>query len=456
MSYSSQTVFFFTEVGGANRLSPKATPGWVNLKDDAFPANMTAWTQGDGPFGTITFTDRWVDGSGVTTVTASGTGVCITVPGPGDNMGSLASPMSYFSLAANQVYRIRARMNSTQSSPGHTPLWDFVIENYDGTTGYNLYGYDYVNFDNEGGANSVITTTSGTWYTMYWAPSAVDTVQWNDSVKGLFVAAYAANKDPRVRFRVLDLAAVTATQSQNKSGTICMQELVIDAIPLSKIKVVQNVINLTEMYKNDPSSASVTAPAKTDVQVVTLIGTTISFWNDSTQFSNPQYMRLTPSGIGTASDGSKAELIEISPATDNRMTFGDWATYGDNYPIPWKSNKVYRVQVAVSAPDSVSALHPYDVIFMSMDSPTNENNAESMLSSNKAIGSPKNAAAQTYTFFHNTGNETRSATAALHNLRWRVRFANSPSLGFPSGTDTNNIGKVDVRTLKVDEITFTP
>lgn len=228
-AYTSQTVFFFSAKSTADRLSQVFAP----IKADKFGFGGSQFWSASKIDG-AGHTDWSMDSPGDLTTTSVG-GMCFVVGAnggtvlTGNNLGSLSSPMPYFSLAKNMVYRIRMQMSGSNVGPGATPFWDFVLENYDPATGrgLNLYAMDTLIFDNVGGADSI--TANGMLVTMYWTPAAVATAQWNNATTGLFTATYAANRDPRLRFRVLDLDGNAASQSNVKGGTLCIQSLTIDA-----------------------------------------------------------------------------------------------------------------------------------------------------------------------------------------------------------------------------------
>jgi len=448
-AYTSQTVFFYSAKSTADRLSQVYTP---IIPTDKF---TTFWSANK------------VDGSGTTdwsgnlTTTSVG-GMCFVVGAgggtvlTGNNMGSLASRMPYFSLAKNMVYRIRLQMNGSQMGPGATPFWDFVLENYETSTGrgLNLYSMDTLVFDNVGGANSV--TANGMLVTMYWTPAAVATAQWNNSTTGLFTAQYAANKDPRLRFRVLDLDDLAASQSNTKGGTLCIQSLSIDASDISMCRVLKNLYTANTMVKNGTTGGNV------EVLALNPENATIVFAGGNvtcTGFDHWNGFAPAPGGE-ISHNGQLLESVEVRPATDTIYGEGaPWATssWADNWPIAWKSGQILRLQVGLSAPNANSVTHPWDAIFLSFATLTNEVNMDSFVTTNKGIATPQMGTPQTYTAFYWTQKETIAADAQFHNLRWRVRFINHPAAFFPSGnpiTDAVNVGGVTCSSVKVDQVTF--
>jgi hypothetical protein len=440
----SKDVFFYTDntYSGGSASNPT---GWNRLSGTppsqfdqvVFDAKTYNW-YADGLFGNVT------------TSTYAGKGVCLNVTPTGANFGALRSVQPYFQLTANTVYCIRATMNCTQASPGKTPFWDFILENWNGNvaTGMNLYGMDTFFLDNEGGANAVITTAQGTELKMYWAPLPYQAPQWNDATNGAFRANCDAVNDPCLRFRVLDVDSNTALLNNLKSGGICLLSVVVEAIPDANLVAVAGAppVNITV-----PADVPQTGEGG-NMLAAGLLGSICNFADTAV----PNTLKITPLVGGYA-----AELVEIRPATNRQYVFPG-NTILDDWPIAWQANKIYKLEVELSAPDANSAAHPYDVMWLSIEPPTNEVITESFITATAgpagtvSIGMPKFAAVpapQKYSMFYYSGNGTQSAVSQLHNLRWRVRFANASNLNMPLGTDVNNNnGSVRLHSVKVSVV----
>lgn len=431
---TSSTVLFYTDnyANGFNRLS-QTTKSWTFENKEVF--FNKCWAVSEGFYGACT-THTWP---------ASGTGVCFEVAKTGNNWGSVASPLGFLTLSPNTLYRVRAKMNCSQVAPGHTPFWDMVVENnYDAVLkkGLNLYSMDQIFLDNVGGANSVVSSTNGTDLTMYFAPSAVSTPQLNDAKAGLFSTTYSANKDARVRFRVLDVDSNTALLNDQKYGAICLQQIQIDSIPISKITTTP-IYTISSFKRN------------TDTTNTSLNNTEVSGYVGPSIVFNSGTLTITPNGSGTSS-----ELITITPANDTDKAGGvapvftaPYTNMSDEWPIPWVANRVYELDVTLVAPTSNDQSHPWDAMWMGFDCPTNEVNCETVITSVKAIASPRTSAS-VYKMWYCAQNETAMSNAAFHVLRWRIRFGNNTSLNFPSASDTTNVGAVRLTNLKVSTVTF--
>lgn len=428
---SSSTVLFYTDnyPGGYNRLSlySRIPPCHDNCENFF----NKSWKISEGPFGNVT-THTWP---------ASGTGICLEVAKNGENYASVASPMEFLTLSPNSLYKIRLTINSSQIAPGHTPFWDIVIENaYDPVLkkGLNLYAMDAFFLDNVGGANSIIGTTSGTEVTLYWAPAAVNTPQFNNTKTGAFSPTYSANKDARVRFRVMDVDSNAALINDQKYGAICLMNICISSIPMSKLNEVSTLVDIT-----NPASNAAKPAGTGNMEVHSYLGASVVFSGGA--------LTITPNGAGVSN-----ELVTVTPSasTDGGMNPAyPFTNMADEWPIPWLSNKLYEMTVDLSAPTAADEAHPFDVIWLGMDTPTNEVNCESYVTSVKGIASPKVGTPQSYTFFYNTQNETLSSYAQLHFLRWRLRFGNSTAVNFPNFTDLTNTGAVRIHRVRVRQVT---
>jgi len=448
-AFTSQTVFFYSAKSQADRLSQVYAP----VKNDKF---TTFWSANKvDSSGTIDWMGNLTSTSvgGLCLIAGANGGTQLT----GDNMGSLASPMPYFSLTKNVVYRIKLMMNGSQLVTGATPFWDFILENYNPATGMglNAYSMDTLVFDNTGGANSV--TAAGMVLTMYWTPAAVQVAQWNGASTGIYQSKYAANKDPRLRFRILDLDSVPAAFSNVKGGTLCIQNLIIDQSDLGMCRVLKNLYNASTVVQNNGFGTG-------NVEVMSLNpeNVTVTWGSGTVTVKGFDHWNGFPPAPGgeLAHNGQLLEIIEIRPAKD--LTYGDGppfatSSWADNWPIAWKSGQILRLQVGISAPDANSVTHPMDAIFLSFATMTNEVNMDTFVTTNQGLATPQQGAPQTYQAFFYTSKETVAPDAQYHNLRWRIRFINHPSTLFPSGNpilDGVNTGGEMVSSVKVDQVTF--
>jgi len=461
--YSSKTVFFYTDNGGMNRLSGggawQKAPIKVGSGTDLTGVNkFTSWFWAKDQA-------QWSVGSGgsVTTHTynASG-GMCLDIAGAqtAQNTVDLLSPYQYFTLAKNKLYRLTLKMNGSQLSPGATPLWDFIIQNAkpgDNTVGWNLYAQDTMLYDNTGfgGQNTVLNTTNGTDYIIYFAPAAVQADQWNDATTGAFAPANTAQIQPLCEFRLLDYPSDAQGAGQTKSGAVCIQQLTVEQADITRVVKQSSLVNIT-------SFAQATSSGGGNAEAYSLFNaalSTISFSGGAITVT-PGTTAVTVTGYGSVT-GQDLEGTEIRPASD--LTFGDPlsapTSYLDNWPIKWNSGEVLRYQVDVIAPDASLVSAPWDAIMLNMQGLDSELLFESYMSSSQNLASPKATASTTYQVFlqtlkapSNSGDATIAAKYA--QLRWVLRFFNTPTAQFPSWTSASakNKSPIKVTGLRVDKV----
>jgi hypothetical protein len=431
-AFSSQTVFFYTANNENDRLSggdpfkpvdpakpvDKITKFWKSLEWNAMGATGTNFS--------LT----------TSTVAGVGSGICFSTPLRAQNWGSLASAYPYFNLAANQVYRIKLKMSGSQATGGKTPYWNFILENFDESASngtMNLYIFSDAVYDVQGGANAVLATP-GT-VTMYWAPPAVGTTQWNDAATGAFTSARDKGNDPRLRFRTIDVDG--AGEGELRSGNLCIQEIEVAAAPLTRVQTVGTaLVNITNFV-----DAKGTATSGKNVQFTPLAGSTATFSGGAVT-------------IAPTTAGQTLELATLGPSTDGTFT-GNPNTVSDRdeYPIKWVAGKILRMQVDMTAPTTADENSPWDAFCFLFLSWTNEVNTETYITSNAKLGSPRVGTTSTYTTFQYTGNGTKTTTPEFDRLRWEIRFFNSTSVNFPSGATTNT-GGVKITRVNVQEVTF--
>lgn len=443
-SYSQKSLLFYSTNNDYDKLSGAL---WTQTKSEAPKPNGTWKPEG------------WTAGVTSSTWSSTGSGLCIIAPLAGANVAEFVSPAPYFNLTKNSVYRIKMQMNSTQGTVGKTPLWDLVIENTNatGTFGMMAYMMDTMFYDDpfNGGSNTVVNTSQGDWKSIYWTPAGVLTPQWDK----IFTSAYDNVNDPRLRFRILDVDGVG--MGQTKFGAICIQNIVVDSVPISRTRVVKNVIKIA-----NGGVVQANAGGTGNVEVQSLTGA-------------PQKLQVTYSGGAVtvkptatvvpasynngnglvSSTGQQFEFAEVHAAT----TADNFADSLDNWPISWEANVIYRLQVGLSAPSALDAAHPWDAIFMGFHSRTFELFADGFITSRDLLGSPAyivgsdgKVTPQLYTMFFSSGKGSKAASSNAR-LNWIVRFANTPAVSFPSNsatTDPINTGAVTVHSVQVDTVDF--
>lgn len=436
-TFTSEDVIFYTSNGGFDGFTGEMPP-YERVKQETFSGTVAGFA----------YTNY-----GATSGTAGGTALCIEGgadhPGTTENpdgayIGQWDSAYNYITVAANTVFNIRAYVNGSQTSAGHTPFWDMYVSNYvwDGSAmrGLNLFGGDAYIQDNRGGANSALSTSSGsgTLYQMWWTPLAIDTPQFTNSTSGAFIAANADGLGASVSFRMLD---VDAQNGKDKSGSLCLTTLIVDKWPLSSMRL----IGSSPIWSvNGGQFAAANASGTGTVLAETFVGT---------QFTYPSgNLLITPS---TASAG--VDVITITPGRnldwaiddDPATTQNEAQAIADNFPVAWQSDKLIMLTAEMAAPTATDASNPLDVILLGMDNPTNEVLMESFVTNEANFCATPKTTAATYRAFFWTHKVSVSTNAYHKFLRPRLFFYNSASL-----TKGNNTGATRVSKLAVQEVVF--
>jgi len=424
----------------------------------------------------LTVTNGWVTTTpfGPATYSSGTAGICmaVTALGPaGTSGGTIASWESPYGgasgvggiqLTQNSVWRLRLAMTTTQNTANLVPLWDVVITNLslDNTQGDFAYAADYDFLDNAGSANAIKGPSASNGlnqFDIWYTPSPVQAPQWTSTSTGAFKPSLDADNDMRITFRVL-VAGNAGYLGELDNGTICMTNLVIDRFDLSTISNSVNVYNL------NPIVSGING-----VSVVDVLGVASGLPGAG----STKDFTTTPLTIGPADPaGWLLELTVITPGdTTNPVpgtgAYGNGSPIVDNYPIPWVSNTLYRVQVGASAPTVGDETRGPDSLLLGFEVPTFEIFGSSYVTSSNFkdpllsyTGMPKNAASvspvgpQTYNLFFWSHSSTASGVAETNRIRWKVDVLNTDSFNRPNGTDVRNTGKVTINSVTVSKVTF--
>lgn len=422
-TYSMKSVFFYTDNDGADRLSGGEIP-------------VVEYTFEGGPMGW-----EWHLGAGVcSSSTAGGTALCIETGLTGINFGWWESPYGALPLVKNAVYRIRATVNSTQTTPYSVPFWDLNIQNFkvnpEGSNppwnGFNLYGCSYFWLDNVGGANAAFQTPNGQDFVVWWAPAPIDTAQFNDPNTGIFAAANAADKDGVFGYRILDNDDNPGIRASEKFGSLCLTNLQVHRFDLDQMQMIQ--AGLYDATMSDGAS-----------------GGTVYYdlYNSATAVFNAGVMTVTPTVSGRDS-----MLVQVQPGDfDNRWFVP--STLPDNYPVPWEAETLYQVTTDLSAPTEADATNAPGVFWVGADTPTNELiNLSWFTAGAGGCATPKTGTPQTYMSFFWSRNVTLDPTPEYMAFRPRIQVGNARTLGlvFPNN---DNSGAFNIHNMKVNKVTFT-
>lgn len=282
---------------------------------------------------------------------STGSGLCLSTPATGENMGQWYSQEELIPLVAESVWRIRMEVDSTQTTEGKVPLWGVLIENaHDMGDGvYGPFGYfgDYLFLDNMGGANAA-GTVGRTAFEVWFTPPAVQTAQWNDPDDGALATVNDGINDMRVIFRVMDNDSA-GINAQNDEGMICIENMRIDRYELDTLVVDEVVFQADSITSATFSATSLPADASNLA------------WTDG-------LIRARPSNPAVGWDNAVVQVFPGDEYAD--LSTGDGVT--DNWPIPWEANTLYQVISHWSATGETEQAYPPDFMRLGMDTPTNE------------------------------------------------------------------------------------
>lgn len=386
-------VMIWTDNEGADRLSIEAPTG-VLILDIDLSNNTPGWTPS-----TL--------GSTVT-MSADANGICVEVPAPGANIGWYSSGYGFADLVDNAVYQIQMEVTGSQTTAGLGPLWDVIIDNLsdDGFTyGGNVYFYDALFLDNEGGANAAAAGSIGrSDFEVWFTPPSVSLASWRDLSDGAFSTANDPHNDMRFQFRVLDGDETSGYGGELDLGQICLGGVVGYRYDLGDVvagaSVYNDAITDANVYQHD------------------LAGNTAFTFGAGG-------LTIGPSATDWGSD-----ISYVEPGN------GDFADVTDDYPIPWDTaDQLYMLEVNMKAADAASAASPPDVVQIGLDVGTNEliqlNGITAGARGLNKIGTPQVDSGTFVAFFY---SHTPSLTTAADYKRFRprIQILNSTALNFES------------------------
>jgi hypothetical protein len=406
-------VMIWTDNGGPDRLSTEVPTG-EKILDLDLTNNAPGW-------GTNTLKDT----AGTLTMSAGANGICVEVSAPGVNIGWYSSGYGFADLVDNAVYQVQMEVTGSQTTAGLGPLWDVIIDNLsdDGfTSGGNVYFYDALFLDNEGGANAA--SLGRTAFEVWFTPPSVNLASWRDLSTGAFSTANEPHNDMRFQFRVLDGDAASGYGGELDLGQICLGGVVVYRYDIG------DVVAGAAVYNDAITDANVYQHA--------LLGqTAFSF--------DAGGLTVGPSGSDWGTDISYVEPGD-----------GVFTDPTDDYPIPWNTaDQLYMLEVNMKAADAASAASPPDVIQIGVDVGTNEliqlNGITAGGRGLNKIGTPQETSGTFVAFFY---SHTPSLTTAADYKRFRprIQILNSTDLSFEGQTTTT--GDIVVESWSIKPVSF--
>jgi hypothetical protein len=420
-SWSMKNVMVYTESNGRDRLS--GDQGEIVL--DQEPSVALGWTS------SIIF-DNGIS-------LADNNGLCITSPpGEADQFALWTSPYGIVELVQSSVYRFRITLdsNGTALPAGQTPFWDFLIDNFNNAqTANNKYAADFMNWDNEGGANSVgLSTTTGRGiFDVFFTPPPVTADDWNDPTTGQFIASNDGNIDMRFSYRVID--AGPAVDDVNDFGTVCLRNIEVTRFDVDSLAPVG-----AALYEESNITASTHIGG-----FIVANSTTITFAGGS--------VTIAPNTTGPL--GTNAwdnEIATLDPG--NGIVFTTPAENIDNWPVKWEADTLLKATMSVQAPSAEAEANPIDAISLTWDTPTNEMLLRSeVYAATNNNGMPKLAAPTDYLSYFYTNNLTASPSAGAGEFdRIRMRVLLLLTVNINSGGSADNVGGVVIHSQKIEEV----
>jgi len=449
-TYSMKSVWFYTQDGGRDHLSPGLTPIYE------YP-------------GTYTATTGWrykqiVGGAGISGSNGSGSQFCITTvqSSTTDVLARWASPYgdhntAPLQLVANSAYRIRVTVSSSQTNVDNDPYWDLTVRNWDdnpvgsggfngGPTGGDGFGANFYFLSNVGGANAVTQSEGFKEFVFWWTPSPVSTAKWNDTSDtqpGPLAPSMLDWREFYIEFRILQSASNTGTNGARSSGTLCVRDVTVERVDMSAM---QNLTPSNPVY----NLTSITSAA------VNTTGGSSGGGLGFTPVISGGTLTITPSGAGAGASGQFVANAWPGDGTVDYSAGGQNAT-ADDFPCPMDPQTLYLVSMDLSAPSQNDMDHPPGVFWVGADCFTNELICLSWVTPvNFWHHAEPGLTPTTYKafFYSNYG----TAHGGLPEYSWysifrpRFQMGNDPGLA-PGGGETK-VGGIRIHNMRVDKVTF--
>jgi len=409
---------------GATYTAQNVTVYTVNNTSDGLSGGLVFTVEQNPDFNTGA-TNSW-SGSrlfGGTTGTfqaLSGSGLCLSsdaAPATASNT-QWTSPEQYVDLKDNTLYRVRANMNTTQTTVGQIPFWrlSYINDKTSGPTFQN-YGGQRFFLSGSGGAAGIGTPNGRSQFEVWIAPNPVSTAQWRDPSTGAFAPLYAGFEDFKLSFVMFD--SNNSIGSNTDSGTICLSSITVESVPAPSL-----IGSGTTVYSTPLNS--------TDHKFVNLGGT-----NTGNFVSGTAEMTLQEP---TSSGQSQGFVLQPNGTDNNGL-----------YPITWEGDVLYSLEadLRLKTPDTGD---PVQLITLVFNQPTTEQISDDYSWRGNAgymtkCASPTTTAA-TYRNFWYSNNV--STVAGLINgadgqrFQWLVQLFNNGALNLNRGGDTTVVDAVRV------------
>jgi len=453
-TYSAKSVWFYTDDGGHDRLSP----GNIQYQFPGDHANTSGWNYA-------------LLGGAVSQSNGTGMQFCFTTTAStsatDDKLATWQSPysgdpaLSTMELVANSAYKIRMVINGSQTDVTKVPYWDMTVNN-DGGEGHAPIASDFSNYrgrngfggnffflSNTGGANAAIQQTGGKPFIFWWCPSPVSTARWNDTTEtqtgyfggpGPYAPSMVTNRNAFVEFRVLQTASNAGANQIGPFGTLCLTDLTVERFDMSTMQVVTaNLYNATTITSTNTNADGGT-------------GT-----NYTASFSGGT-LTLTPTTAGSGPTGTF--LAQVGSGTSPAFSFSpETAQDHANYPCTMDPQSLYLVSMDLSAPTQSDMDHPPAQFWLGADCPTNELICLAWVTPvnfNHHAGPTLTPSTFKAFFYSNYASTPGAGFEWVSIFRPRFMLTNNGNLG--RGEDSqgalNKSGAIRIHNMKVDKVMF--
>lgn len=361
------------------------------------------WTTGN--------TNNWTSwnftsGGGTVGLANSAAGLCANASASGLNFAGWQSEpfstgYSTVTYVDNAVYRLRTTV-STTATGGNTPLWFLFYQN-----SLDWYGGYFQFFDNgiapTPGAET--PSASGTTYEEWLNPPAQALAEFKNVLADPTLTQY---KNFRIEVGVNDsgVAGNDTYGALTDSGTICWKSMQIDRFDATGAVVTSTPYNRVSDFTQPPAGTAGVADSNPKDVTASSSGT---FNGSSTvTYSAPATGgTITIAPVNASSWQSNAEFFTVLPG-DSKENAGinAGADVADNYPIPWTTGQLYRIQYTLQAPSALAQSNPPGYFYMGGYCATIEiisycYTTNQLVKNSHPSGMPITASPSTYTaYFH--------------------------------------------------------
>jgi hypothetical protein len=437
---SSKSILVYTDDNGDDQTSGS---GGIQILTLDFTTGTNGWTQ----------YSTFISDGGTVGHAQNASGLCLTSSAGGNIIAGWTSAPAYnnnpanafhtVALVNNAVYEFRMSVTSTAVS-GRTPIWTLFVQNT-----FDVYGAQAAFFDNGGtgnnpgpGADAPVGTPGGTRpvFTWFYAAAGSEAPAFQNWVT---TPANAANLDMRVQLGIFDPAVPLAYGGADlDAGTICFKSLEVsrhDRTALSVTATPYNATNLTD------------APVGTaGVEDLTVGDVDVSDFSTGAGTTNVTYVAgdvvISPSSTSAWETNQAFVIVRPGDGTVSTTAAGS-PDMRDNYPVPWKTDQLYKISFRMRANSALGESNPLDFAFLGGVTLSNEILCNAyMTNAQGAVSMPKQTAADYVVYWH--GNNR-----TLEPGNWQ-RFGPTLQLGSNATfTVPTNQGGLALESIKVEEVT---